>query len=67
MDLASIATIIGQIGALGVSVLVLVAMISERLVPKGRLDDMRRDRDACAKRVAELETLEHLAEVLDRR
>lgn len=63
MDLATLATIIGQIGALGVSVLVLVALMTERLVPRGRLDDMRRDRDACAKQVDELVELERLASI----
>ena len=61
MDLGTVATIIGQIGALGVSVLVLVALVREWLVPRGRLDDMRRDRDKLAKQVEDLVDLERLA------
>ena len=50
MDLGLLASIASELGALGVSVLVLAALMSERLVPKGRLDDMRRERDAADKR-----------------
>lgn len=64
MDISTLATIVGQIGALGVSLFVLIALLREWLVPKGRLDDMRRERDAEAKRVDELVAgLEHLADV----
>jgi hypothetical protein len=54
VDLSTVASIASELGALGVSLLVLVGLITERLVPKGRLDDMRRERDAADNRADEL-------------
>lgn len=68
MDLASLASILAELGALGVSALVVIALMTERLVPKGRLDDMRTERDAAAKRADELARgLEQLADVFRQR
>lgn len=68
MDLSALASIASELGALGVSVLVLVAMLTERLVPKGRLDDMRKERDAAHERVDKLVAdLESLANVFRQR
>jgi hypothetical protein len=38
---------LSDIGALGVAGIVIWAMVTERLVPKGRLDDKQKELDDC--------------------
>ena len=55
MDIVGLTTIAGQIGALGISIIVIWALLTERLVPHGRLERHRAE---------ELDLrLDHLADV----
>jgi hypothetical protein len=47
MDLGQLAAVLSQLGAFGVAVFVLFAMLTERLVPRGRLDELRKRLDDC--------------------
>lgn len=45
MNFAALADLATQLGAFGVAVIVVWALMTERLVPRARLDEMRRERD----------------------
>ena len=46
MDIAGLTDLAANIGALGVSILVIWGFLTERLIPRSRLDEMRDERDA---------------------
>lgn len=64
MDIVGLTTIAGQIGALGISIIVIWALLTERLVPHGRLEEAHQERDLERHRAEELDLrLDHLADV----
>lgn len=58
MDLVGLTDLASDIGALGISILVIWALLTERLIPRGRLDDKQRELDECH-RANELERARH--------
>jgi hypothetical protein len=58
MDIVGLTDLLSDIGALGVSVLVIWGLLTDRLVPRGRLDEMRTQRDK-AEAALELERARH--------
>ena len=46
MDIVGLTNLLSNIGALGVSLLIIWAFLTDRVVTRGRLDDMRDERDA---------------------
>jgi hypothetical protein len=45
MDIVGLTDLASDIGALGISIIVIWALLTERLIPRGRLTEMRDDRD----------------------
>lgn len=45
MDLVGLTNLARDVGILGISFLVIWALLTERLIPKARLDEMRQQRD----------------------
>ena len=45
MDIVGLTGIASEIGALGVSLIVIWALLTERLLPKGRLEDARHEHE----------------------
>jgi hypothetical protein len=45
MDIVGLTDLASDIGALGISLLVIWGLLTDRLVTRGRLDDMREQRD----------------------
>lgn len=45
MELSQVLNALGDLGALGASALVIWALVTERLVPRGRVDELLKERD----------------------
>lgn len=45
MDLVGLTDLLSDIGALGVSALIIWALLTGRVVPRGQVDELRTDRD----------------------
>lgn len=46
MDIVGLTNLLSDLGALGVSVIIIWAFLTDRVVTKGRLTEMRDERDA---------------------
>lgn len=58
MDIVGLTNLLSNIGALGVSALIVWAFLTDRVVTKGRLQEMRDERDA-VQRELDLERARH--------
>lgn len=58
MDILGLTNLLAQIGALGVSALVIWGLLTERIVPKGRLEEERKRAEDCQRQL-EVERARH--------
>jgi hypothetical protein len=48
MDIVGLTDLASDIGALGISKIVIWGLLTERLIPRGRMNEMREERDRIA-------------------
>ena len=62
--IAELLDVLSRAGVLAISILVIIAFLTERIVPRGRLDELRNELEA--ERTAHTETLKRIDEDLRR-